>query len=165
MQGISHPAPAGNTATKTAQAKDISKLLPNGRHIPDSPKLETSLGKSLFFDPLDGQARLGDLRARLELKYAACLVNGKTNGCPLYVNRIKNLKLRAIAASGMIFHDRGWSVKDLLACTDGLEGPADSVLIASLEKPVWGEHDFYLFGLIEALESLQTLALGGGRTL
>lgn len=139
------------------------ELLPNGRYFPTPPKVETTLGESLFHDPLAGQSSLGDLRARIELKAAACAVLGRFNGWPVHVNRIRNLKLRALVSCGMIF--RNWSVKDLLECADGLEGPADSVLLATLERPRWGPEDFNLLGLIERMEALQCRALGGGRTL
>lgn len=123
----------------------------------------TTLGSSLFFDPLAGQVSLGDIRQRIELKYAACLASGGTNGFPLHVNRIQNLKLRALAAAGMVL--KRWNVKDLIECTDGLACAADAVLIATLEKPKWSNDDFVLMNAIEKLENLQSMALGGGRSL
>ena len=125
--------------------------------------IPTTLGSSIFFDPLAGQSSLGTLRQRIELKYAACIASGGTNGFPLHVNRIQNLKLRALAAAGMVL--RKWCIADLIACTDGLEGPAVSVLVTTLEKPIWGSEDFRLFDYIEKLEAMQTRAVMGGNTL
>jgi len=125
--------------------------------------IPTTLGSSIFFDPLAGQSSLGTLRQRVELKYAACIASGGTNGFPLHVKRIQNLKLRALAAAGMVL--RKWCVADLIACTNGLEGPATSVLIATLEKPTWGPEDFHLFDYIEKLEAMQARAVAGGNTL
>jgi len=156
-----------NHATNSEQCKpkpnDEPVLFPNGRFFPDPPKMETSLGFSLFRDPLAGQSSIGDIRQRLELKYAACIVMGGTNGFPLHVNRIQNPKLRALAAVGMAL--KLWCIRDLIDCTGALEGPASSVLLATLESPIWGPDDFRLFDLIDKLEGMQTLALGGGRTL
>ena len=123
----------------------------------------TTLGSSIFYHPLAGQSSLGDIRQRIELKYAACIASGGTNGFPLHVKRIQNLKLRALAAAGMVL--KKWSVRDLIACTDGLQGPASAVLVETLENPKWGPDDFALFDLVEKLEGMQTMAVKGGRTL
>lgn len=148
-------------ATLSAECK--LKLLPNGRYYPDRPKVETTLGSSLFFDPLAGQSSLEDLRFRIELKAAACAALGKFNGYPVNVKRITNLKLRGLVANGMIFRD--WGVLDLVACTGELEGAADSVLIATLERPTWGPEDLNLLGLLERLEAMQNRALESAKTL
>jgi hypothetical protein len=70
---------------------------------------------------------------------------------------------RSLVAYGMIFNN--WSLKDLCECTDRLEGAASLALIASLEKPVWGQADYLLLEKLESIEQLQSSARGSGRTL
>jgi hypothetical protein len=128
-------------------------------------KPQTTLGFSLFVDPLAGPGTISEIRQRLEIKTAACTVTGGFNGYPLDVDRIKDSRLRAIVAAGMVFGDRGWGKQDLMNYTDHLEGHAGSVLMATLDDPAWGPEDLILMDLIERVESMRSLALGGGRML
>ncbi len=120
-------------------------------------------GRSLFYDPLTGQHRLGDLRFELERKLAACVALGGTNGYPIQPHRIKNPCFRSLVAYGMIFGN--WTLKDLTECTDRLEGAASLSLIATLEEPIWGQADYLLLETLERLEQLQASAWGCGRAL
>jgi hypothetical protein len=120
-------------------------------------------GKSLFGDPLTGPHRLTDIRYNLECKLAACVATGGTNGYPIQPHRIKTPEFRSLVACGMIFSN--WTLKDLTECTDRLEGAASLALIATLEKPVWGQADCLLLESLERMEQLQTSAWGSGRTL
>lgn len=129
----------------------------------NKPNYSTTLGWSLFYCPTGGACSLGCIRQRLELKYAACAATGGTNGFPLDVRRIDNPRLRQISAAGMAC--RGWSARDLTEYAGALEGPASSVLLATLNSPVWGKDDLSLLGLLEKMERLQTLAWKGDRIL
>lgn len=120
-------------------------------------------GRSLFYDPLTGAHRLGDIRFNLERKLAVCVATGGTNGYPIQPHRIKTPEFRSLVAYGMIFNN--WSLKDLTECTDRLEAPAASILITSLEKPIWGQADYLLLETLERLEQLQSSAWGSGRAL
>jgi hypothetical protein len=105
------------------------------------------------------------MRNQLEIKLAACLATGGINGHPIQPHRVKNPKLRAIIAAGMLCKGKGWSVKDLLECHGGLDGASTLALMATSEKPIWGASDYYLFDVLETLEEMQSLAYGGGRAL
>ena len=70
---------------------------------------------------------------------------------------------RSLVAYGMLVKD--WSLKDLTECTGRLEGAASLVLIASLEKPVWGQADYLLLETLERMEQFQNSACRSGRTL
>lgn len=120
-------------------------------------------GRSLFHDPLNGALRLVDMRFELEKKLAGCLAIGGSNGYPIQPSRIKNPIFRSLIAYGMIFPN--WSVKDLTECDGRLEGAASLALLATLERPVWGQADYLLLEAIERMEQLQTYAWGSGRTL
>ena len=126
-------------------------------------KQGTTLGRSLFVDPLCGALSLGDIRQQLEIKLSACLICGGTNGCPIMPDRVKNPHLRSLIAAGMILQN--WSNQDLVQCTGILEGAAVITLLATLENPTWGQADYQLFRTLEQLERLQAQALTGGRTL
>jgi hypothetical protein len=126
-------------------------------------KQQTTLGSSLFFDPLAGAGGIADIRQRLELKYCAAVATGGANGFPLDVRRIKDPRLRALAGAGMTL--KNWTVQDLVECGGSLTGHAASVLITTLEKSDWGPDDVRLMGAIESLEGMRNMALGGGRTL
>lgn len=124
---------------------------------------QCTLGRSLFYDPLTGSIRLGDLRFELERKLAACLVMGGSNGYPIQPHRIKNPEIRTLVYGGMNWGN--WSKKDLIECTHRLEGAASLVLLATLENPVWGQADYLLFETLERMEQFQQSAWGSGRTL
>lgn len=126
-------------------------------------KPQTTLGSSLFVDPLAGAATVSEIRHRLELKYCACIATGGTNGFPLDVRRIKDTRLRALAGAGMTL--REWTVQDLVRCSGNLEGHAGTILMATLERPVWGPDDFRLLDLIERMEEMRITAMRGGRML
>lgn len=123
-------------------------------------KPQTTLGFSLFVDPLAGSGTVSEIRQRLELKYCAAMATGGANGFPLDPRRIRDTRLRTLAAAGMTL--RNWTPQDLVRCTGNLEGHAASVLITTLEKPIWGPEDFNLMNLLERLEAAQARALGGG---
>lgn len=130
----------------------------------DRPKLPGfTAGRSLFYDPFTGSHRIGDIRFNLEKKLAACVATGGTNGYPIQPHRIKNPQFRSLVAFGMIFTN--WSIKDLTECSERLEGAASLALIASLEKPRWGQADYLLMEILERMEQLQSSAWGSGRTL
>jgi hypothetical protein len=135
-------------------------LTPDQRRV---TRQDTTLGSSLFYDPLAGTATVSEIRQRLELKYCACLATGGTNGFPLDVRRIKTDRLRTLAACSMLL--RNWSVNDLLEITGNMELVAGGVLLATLDQPRWGPEDLLLMGMIEAVEDMQSRALRGGRTL
>jgi hypothetical protein len=126
-------------------------------------QISTTLGTTLFVDPLAGPGTISEIRQRLEVKYAACLATGGANGFPLHVNRIKDSRLRALAGAGMTLNQ--WSAQDLVQSTGNLEGHASSVLIATLEDPRWGPDDFRLMGIIEAMEGMRSRAMKGGNAL
>jgi len=120
-------------------------------------------GRSLFYDPRTGANRPADIRYNLEIKLAACVATGGTNGYPVQPHRIKTPEVRSLVAFGMIFSN--WSEKDLTQCTDRLEGAASLVLLATLEKPIWGQADYLLLETLERLEQLQNSAWGSGIVL
>jgi hypothetical protein len=123
----------------------------------------TTLGFSLFRDPLYPFFSISDIRQRIELKYAACVALDGLDGHPIDPDRIRNPHLRSLGSLGRIL--KNWSVRDL-AEVDGLPAhAADAVLIATLERPAWGEDDVALLGYIERLENLQSKAERSGRTL
>ena len=131
--------------------------------ILERPPTSFTAGRSLFYDPLTGPHRLGDMRFELEKKLAACVATGGTNGYPIQPSRIKNPFFRSLVAYGMIFPN--WSLKDLTECEGRLEGAAALVLLATLEKPVWGQADYLLLETLERMEQFQSSARGSGRTL
>jgi len=120
-------------------------------------------GRGVFYHPETGSNRPEDIRFQLEMKLAACVAIGGTNGYPIQPHRIKNPCFRSLVAYGMIF--RNWSLKDLTECADRLEGAASMVLVATLENPVWGASDYHLFDALEKFERLQNSAWRSGRTL
>jgi hypothetical protein len=123
----------------------------------------TTLGFSLFRDPLYPFFSISDIRHRIELKYAACVALDGLDGHPIGPDRIHNPHLRSLGSLGRIL--KNWNVRDL-AEVQGLPAlTAEAVLIATLESPVWGEDDVALLGYIERLENLQARAERGGRTL
>lgn len=124
---------------------------------------ETTLGWSIFSDGICGARPLPDIRNQIELKLAACLATGGTDGFPITPDRIRNPLFRQLVGAGMSL--KGWNVKDLAGCTGRLAIPAEGVLIATLEEPVWGEDDAVLFRLLESIESLEIKSTKGGRTL
>lgn len=128
-----------------------------------SETLKTTLGRSLFYDALCGAYCITDIRHKLEIKLAACVATGGTNGCPILPHRVKNEAIRSLVFGGMNWMD--WNLRDLLKCTGRLESAAALVLLATLEKPIWGQDDCYLLETIERLEYYQNLAWKGGLTL
>jgi hypothetical protein len=128
-----------------------------------NPASTFTAGRSLFHDSLTGPYCLADIRDKLETKLAACMAMGKTSGYPIQPHRVKNPGFRSLVSYGMIFPN--WSIKDLTECNDRLEGPAALALLATLEKPVWGQADYLLFETIEKMENLQQSAWRSGRTL
>jgi hypothetical protein len=125
---------------------------------------ETTLGTSLFEDPLAGGSDLTAIRQRLELKAAAVVTTqAGFAGWPPHINRFKIEPLRCLIACGMIL--KKWSPMDLIRLTGRLELARDSVLLATLEKPRWGRHDFLLMERLEQMENLRTLAWRGGNAL
>jgi hypothetical protein len=120
-------------------------------------------GKSLFGSHQTGPHRLTDIRFELERKLAACVASGGTNGYPIQPHRIKTPEFRSLVAYGMIFDN--WSLKDLTECNDRLEGAASLALLATLEKPIWGQADYLLLETLEKMEQLQNSAWRSGRQL
>lgn len=120
-------------------------------------------GRSLFENPLTGAHCLGDIRFELERKLAACLACDGTNGYPIQPHRINNPGFRSLVAYGMIL--KKWSIKDLTECTGRLEGAASLALLATLDKPRWGQADYLLLEAIENIEKLQNSAVKSGLTL
>lgn len=129
--------------------------------IPANPA--STLGWSLFYCPSGGASSLGGIRQRLELKLAACLATGGTNGFPVMPDRIKNPQLQTLIGAALSF--RNWSIQDLIDCSGILEGPAASVLLATLDKPIWGSDDFHLFHWLERMEQLEAAAWKSGNLL
>ena len=124
---------------------------------------ETTLGTSLFYCPTGGAHSMADIRLRVELKFCACMATGGHNGFPLDIARIHDPKLRQLAGAGFVF--KNWSTADLTSCTEGLEGHASSVLIATLDTPQWGQDDLELLGTVERMEYLESKAWKGGLLL
>ena len=129
----------------------------------ERPPTSFTAGRSLFYNPLSGSHCIGDIRFELEKKLACCVATGGTNGYPIQPHRIKNECFRSLIAYGMIFSN--WSLKDLIECEGRLEGAAALVLLATLERPVWGQADYLLLDALERMEQLQSSARGSGRTL
>ena len=154
------PARACNTEPGKNQERQLATA-PDWECQPRVP--EFTAGHSLFHDPLTGAYRLVDIRFHLERKLAACVAIGGTNGYPILPARIKNPMFRSLVAYGTIFSN--WSLRDLTECTDLLEGAASLALIASLEKPIWGQADYLLLETLERMEQLQSSAWGSNRTL
>lgn len=128
-----------------------------------NPASNRTSGRSLFYDPITGQKRLGDIRFELEKKLAVCVATGGTRGYPVQPHRIKTPEFRSLVAYGMLLSN--WTVKDLTECSGRLDGAASLVLIASLERPIWGQADYLLLETLERMETLQSSAWGSGRTL
>lgn len=124
---------------------------------------KTTLGWCIFNDGIYGARPLIDIRNQIEVKLAACLAMGGTNGFPISPDRIRNPFFRQIVSAGM--SAKGWNVKDLAGCVGRLAIPTETVLIATLEEPVWGEDDAVLFRLLESIEGLEVKSTNGGRTL
>lgn len=125
-----------------------------------NPAPSFTSGRSLFDDPLRGPKRISEIRFELEKKLAVCVATGGTNGCPIQPRRIKNPMFRSLVAFGMLL--KNWTLKDLTECTGQLEGAASLVLMASMEKPIWGASDYYLLETIERLEQFEQSARGSG---
>lgn len=123
----------------------------------------TTLGWSLFEDGIYGSRTISDIRNQLEIKYAACLAIGGNNGHPLSIDVIQNPFLRQFAACGAVC--KNWSLKDLTEVEDKLQIPAEEVLLATLERPVWGVDDVYLYNTLTYIGGLQNKAKRGGRSL
>ena len=153
---------AGGRALDNGQNLNRPISTPDGFENSSVPPGFTA-GRSLFYDPLNGPHRLGDIRFELEKKLAACVATGGTNGYPIQPHRIKNPCFSSLVRCGMIFSD--WSWKDLTECESPLEGAAALVLLATLERPVWGQGDYLLLETLERMEQLQSSARGSGRTL
>lgn len=126
-------------------------------------KNRSTSGGSLFYDPLTGPKRLGYIRFELERKLAACVALGGTGGYPIQPHRIKTAAFRSLVNAGMQFWN--WSCKDLTECTGRLESAAVSVLMATLDRPIWGQADYLLMEALERMEQLQAGAWNSGRAL
>jgi hypothetical protein len=171
---MNHPAPrseaAGTTQAenkKAAPRTGTTAKPPQGQGKAnasnDCLQSETTLGWSLFRDPLYASFGISDIRQRLELKFAACCSLDGVGAHPIDHHRIRNPFLASLAGAGRIL--RGWNVSDLTQCHGMLEIPAETVLVATLECPIWGEDDVILLGLIEQIEAFQLRAERSGRTL
>lgn len=138
---------------------------PRPRVTPDQKqhRVKPSTGWALVRSPGGDPLPACDMRGMLETKLAACLALGQQ--CPIHPDRIRNPYLRALVACGLIFHRRGWGIDDLRKCWGHMEGPAGSVLLATLDRPVWGPNDYHLLAAIERMETLTNSALASGRTL
>ena len=123
----------------------------------------TTLGRSIFSDGIYGARTLPGIKNEMELKYAACLSIGGNNGFPLDISQIENPLFRQIAAAAV--SSKEWTIQDLAGCHERLAIPAEVVLIATLEKPVWGEDDQQVFRLLRTLQSYEQKSQQGGRTL
>ncbi len=128
-----------------------------------NPASTFTTGRSVFYDPLTGAKRLGDMRFEMEKKLVACLATGGTHGYPLLPHRITNAHFRSLALEGM--SKTGWSVSDLTKYGGNLDGAAALALIATLEKPTWGQSDFLVWEAIERMEQLQESAWRSGLAL
>jgi hypothetical protein len=133
------------------------------RAVDRAKSQDFTAGRSLFYDPLTGQHRLGDIRFELERKLAVCVATVGTNGYPVQPYRIKTPEFRSLVAYGMLLNR--WTLKDLTKCTDRLEEAASLVLLAALDKPIWGQADYLLLEALERMEQLQSSAWGSGRAL
>ena len=80
------------------------------------------------------------------MKYATCLSLGGNNGFPVSITQIINPHFRQIAAAAMVAKE--WTIEDLTECRDRLNGAAELILLATLEKPVWNEDDQCVFQLL-----------------
>lgn len=128
-----------------------------------APTYESTLGWSLFRDPLSMPFCIADIRSRLELKYCSCIAMGGLNGHPVDPDCIQNPYLRSLGAIGRLL--KNWSIQDLTEIHGLPSLTAEAVLIATLENPVWGADDVALFRVIEQIERLQSKAEKGGRSL
>jgi hypothetical protein len=124
---------------------------------------ETSLGWSLFRDPLSLPFCIADIRSRLELKYCSCIALGGLNGHPVEPDCIQNPYLRSLGTIGRLL--KNWNVQDLTEIHGLPSLTAEAVLITTLENPVWGADDVALFRAIEQIEAFQLRAERSGRTL
>jgi|GEM_PF-5555581 len=131
--------------------------------IPAKDDSDTTLGRSIFQDGIYGSRTISDIRNQLELKYATCLSTGSANGFPIDITEIENPLFRQISAAAV--SSKGWTIKDLVECHDRLAIPAEGILIATLESPIWGEDDVHVFHLLRTLKAYQRKSQHGGRTL
>ena len=143
------------TASRPGKTEKVS--------FPRKECTDTTLGRSIFQDGIFGARTLPGIKNEIELKYAACLSTGGNNGFPLDISQIENLLFRQIAAAAV--SSKEWTIQDLAGCQGQLAIPAEGLLIATLENPIWGEDDFHLFRLLQSLKAYQSKALRGGRTL
>jgi hypothetical protein len=147
-------------SSKTAEAES-AKTLP--KVSIQTGQTQTSLGWSLFGGSEEGTQTPSGIRQRLEIKYCACLVLGGHNRRPLDPERIHNPQLKTLAGAAMTLRD--FTIQDLTQCTGRLGEVAGSVLLATLERPVWNDDDLRLMAVLEQLEALQRRAMRGGKTL
>jgi hypothetical protein len=124
---------------------------------------ETTLGWSLFRDPLSLPFCIADIRSRLELKYCSCIALSGLNGHPVEPDCIQNPYLRSLGTIGRLL--KNWNVQDLTEIHGLPSLTAEAVLITTLENPVWGADDVALFRAIEQIEAFQLRAERSGRTL
>lgn len=143
------------TASRPGKTEKVS--------FPRKEYTETTLGRSIFQDGIFGARTLPGIKNEIELKYAACLSTGGNNGFPLDISQIENPLFRQIAAAAV--SSKEWTIQDLAGYHERLAIPAEVVLIATLEKPEWGEDDIHVHRLLQKLGAYERKALGGGLTL
>ena len=131
--------------------------------FPRKEYAETTLGRSIFQDGIDGARTLPDIKDKLEMKYAVCVFTGGANGLPIPIEQIENPISRQFVIRALV-GDR-WTTANLATCQGRLAIPAGGMLNATLGNPVWGEDDFHLFRLLQSLKEFQQKALRGGLTL
>ena len=126
-------------------------------------EIETTLGRSLFQDGIDGARTLPDIKDELEMKYAVCVFTGEVNGLPIPLEQIENPIFRQFVIRALV-GDR-WTTANLATCQGRLAIPAAGILNATLESPEWGEDDYHVFRLLQSLKAYQQKALQGGKSL
>jgi hypothetical protein len=131
--------------------------------IPAEECSDTTLGRSIFQDGIFGSRTISDIRNQIELKYATCLSVGGHHGFPIQIDQIENPYFRQIAAAALV--SKNWTTADLVSCHGRMEIPAQGILNAALESPIWGEDDYHVFRLLKSLKAYQYKADQGGRIL
>lgn len=149
-------APSANQGRLTHDSAEVRPGSGGGKAV-------FTTGKSVFYGPRGYGNSVSEIRHALEIKLAACLAAGGTNGCPVQPHRIKDVHLRQIIAAAMLCKE--WNPKDLTECTGPLQGPATTVLLATLDRPIWGASDYHILAMVEKLESFKNAAWKGGMTL
>jgi hypothetical protein len=154
MPPILSPAKTGTRPNQT----DIFAAVRDKLTIP-----KTTLGRTIFWDPLNGTHNVSEIRFQLEIKALACAFTGGFNGFTPRLDRIRNKPFQSLIGFALSLKEP--RALDLTLVKNHLADAASLALVAIMDDPHWGPHDLTLLQAIEMIELCQRLAHEGGITL